>query len=65
VVELKGFFNFTYMLGFVFSPFLLDIFFIYISNVIPFPSFPLKILYTLPLLPNPPTLIPGPGIPLY
>jgi hypothetical protein len=28
--------------------YLLDIFFIYISNVIPFPSFPLKTLYPLP-----------------
>jgi hypothetical protein len=45
----------------------LDIFFIYISNVIPFPTFPPKILYPLPLplLPSPPTPIPGPGIPLY
>jgi hypothetical protein len=43
--------------------FLLDIFFIYISNVIPFPSFPSE---------NPPSLAPQPthshswpGIPLY
>jgi hypothetical protein len=37
------------------------------SNVILFPSFPLKIPYPLPLplLPNPPTSIPGPGIPLF
>jgi hypothetical protein len=38
--------------------FLLDIFFIYISNVILLPSFPSEkspILYTLSLLPNPPT----------
>ena len=32
----------------------------------PFLFFPLKIPYSpLPLLPNPPTPIPGPGIPLY
>jgi hypothetical protein len=48
--------------------FLLDIFFIYISNVIPFPSFPSKI----PLCPAPspcsptnPLPLPGPGISLY
>jgi hypothetical protein len=37
--------------------FLLDIFFIYISNVIPFPGFPLKTPYLFPvsLLTNPPT----------
>jgi hypothetical protein len=41
--------------------FLLDIFFIYISNAIP------KVPYTLPLLCSPtyPLLLPGPGIPLY
>jgi hypothetical protein len=33
--------------------FLLDIFFIYISNVIPFPSFPSQNPFPLPLLPNP------------
>jgi cell division septal protein FtsQ len=37
-----------------FFSFLLDIFFVYISNVIPFPSFPLSwkspILFSLPLL---------------
>jgi hypothetical protein len=33
--------------------FLLDIFFIYISNVIPFPSLPSKIPYTFPLPPTP------------
>jgi hypothetical protein len=47
------------MIGFSSSSsfFLLDIFFIYISNAILFPSFPLKIPYPshLPLLPNPPT----------
>jgi hypothetical protein len=50
---------------FFFSFLSLNIFFIYISNVIPFlvslPKYP----YPLPLLPNPPTPIPGPGIPLY
>ena len=37
--------------------FLLDIFFIYISNVIPFPSFPSEnpLPSYLPLFPNPPT----------
>ena len=48
--------------------FLLDIFFIYISNVIPFPSFPSKIPYLLPLShcsPTHPLPLPGPGIPLY
>ena len=47
--------------------FLLDIFFIYISNAIPFPSFLSKIPYTLSLPPAPqPThsQLPGPGIPL-
>jgi hypothetical protein len=41
--------------------FLLDIFFIYISNAIP------KASYTLPLpcSPTHPLLLPGPGIPLY
>jgi hypothetical protein len=41
--------------------FLLDIFFIYISNAIP------KAPYTLPLpcSPTDPLLLPGPGIPLY
>jgi hypothetical protein len=46
---------------FLFFYFLLDIFFIYISNAI------LKVPYTLPL-PCSPThqlLLPGPGIPLY
>ena len=43
------------------SLFLLDIFFIYISNAIS------KVPYTLPLLCSPthPLLLPGPGIPLY
>jgi hypothetical protein len=48
--------------------FLLDIFIIYISNVISFPSFPSN---SPPLLFSPPspahqtTLVPGPGIPLH
>jgi hypothetical protein len=43
-------------------------YFIYISNVIPFPSFPLKIPYPLrpsPYSPTHPLPLPGPGIPLY
>jgi hypothetical protein len=46
---------------FFFFTFLLDIFFIYISNTI------LKIPYTLPLpcSPTQPLLLPGPAIPLY
>ena len=47
---------------------LLDIFYIYISNVIPFPRFPSEtspILSPLPLLTNPPTPTPCPGIPLH
>jgi hypothetical protein len=44
-----------------FSIFLLDIFFIYISNAI------LKVPYTLPpsCSPTHPLQLPGPGIPLY
>jgi hypothetical protein len=48
--------------------FLLDIFFIYISNVIPFPSFPSENPLSPPVSPCSPThplLLPGPGIPLY
>jgi hypothetical protein len=47
----------------LFKKILLDIFFTYISNFIPFPSFTSQ----NPLSPNPypPTPIPGPGIPLY
>jgi hypothetical protein len=47
--------------------FLLDTFFIYISNVIPFSNFPSEnpLSPPPPLPPNPPTPIPGPGIPLY
>jgi hypothetical protein len=43
-------FNFFYIrIGtFIFFHFLLDIFFIYISNVNPFPSFPPKLPYSLP-----------------
>jgi hypothetical protein len=57
------------LLGVFASLFLLYNFFIYISNVIPFPNFPSKatspIIFPIPLLPNPPTTIPGPSIPLY
>jgi hypothetical protein len=48
--------------------FLLDVFLIYISNVIPFPSFPSEnTLSHLPSnwSPTHPLLLPGPGIPLY
>ena len=50
----------------VFS-FLLDIFFIYISNIIPFPSFPSENPLSPPLLPLLPNSLwlPGPGNPLY
>jgi hypothetical protein len=58
------FFNFY---GFCF---LLDIFFIYISNVIPFPGFPSENPLPIPFPPPPcspthPLLLPGPGIPLH
>ena len=46
--------------------FLLDIFSIYISNVIPFPNFPSgisPIFSPFPLVPNPLTPSPGPGNP--
>jgi hypothetical protein len=51
---------FIYLLNFIYL-FILDIFFIYISNAIP------KIPYTLPLPCSPPypLLLLGPGIPLY
>ena len=42
----------------IFKNILLDIFFIYISNIIPFPHFPFKstpVPFPLPLLTNPPT----------
>jgi hypothetical protein len=48
--------------------FLLDIFFIYISNAFPFPSFPSKNLLSPPTYqysPSHPLLLPDPGIPLY
>jgi hypothetical protein len=44
---------------------LLDIFFTYTLNVIPFPSFPSENPLSPPPVPNLPTPIPGPGIPLY
>jgi hypothetical protein len=52
--------------GFFFFVSLLDIYFIYISNVVHFPGFPSENPYSLPLslLTNPPTPNPGPGIPL-
>jgi hypothetical protein len=63
------FFSFLFF-SFLFSSFLFltDIFFIYISNVIPFPSFPSENSH--PLLPPPVhqlthSLLPGPGTPLY
>jgi hypothetical protein len=51
----------TLFFGFFPSHFLLDIFFIYISNAIP------KVPYTLPLPCSPTHSLPllGPGIPLY
>jgi hypothetical protein len=48
--------------------FLLDIFFIYISDFIPFPGFPSEKLPIPPLSPysqTHPLLLPGPGIPLH
>jgi hypothetical protein len=48
--------------------FLLDIFFNYISNVVPFPSFPSENPLSFPPSPCSPThplLLPGPSIPLY
>jgi hypothetical protein len=49
--------------------YIFDIFFIYISNVIPFPSFPPKTAYPNPFpllqLPNPPSPIAGPDFTLY
>jgi hypothetical protein len=47
-----------FVVGFVLFLLLLDIFFIYISNVISFPGFPSEkhpLPYPLPLLTNPPT----------
>jgi hypothetical protein len=53
--------NKDFLFFFHFSPFLLDILFIYISNAIS------KVPYTLPLPCSPTPLLPllGPGIPLY
>jgi hypothetical protein len=50
-----------YELFFYFKAFLLDIFFIYISNDIPQTPYSLP----LPCFPTHPLLLPGPGIPLY
>jgi hypothetical protein len=48
------------------SPFLLDIFFICISNVIPFPGFPSKNYPPpSPFSPTHPLQLPGPSLPLY
>ena len=52
----------------VFIFFFLDIFFIYISNVIPFPSFPSEnplSPFPSPYSPTHPLPLPGPGIPLH
>jgi hypothetical protein len=51
----------TFCLSSFFKQFLLDIFFIYISNAIP------KVPYTLPMpcFPTHPLLLSGPGVPLY
>jgi hypothetical protein len=49
---------------FILFYFLLDIFFIYILSVIPFPSFPSE-NPPFPPPPSAPQPIPGPGIPLY
>jgi hypothetical protein len=51
----------VFLFLFLFLAFLLDIFFIYISNAIP------KSPYSLPPTSSPthPLLLPGPGIPLY
>jgi hypothetical protein len=53
---------------FVFCFVFLDIFFIYISNVIPFPSFPSENPLSSqpsPCFPTHPVPLPGSGIPLY
>jgi hypothetical protein len=58
----------TYFFIFIFYTFLLDIFFIYISNVILFPGFPSENPLSPPLSacsPTHPLLLPGPDIPLY
>jgi hypothetical protein len=51
-----------------FLPFLIAVFFTYISNVIPFPGFPSENSLSYPLSPCSPThplLLPCPGIPLH
>ena len=69
IVEILVFCLFVdWLVGFFFLYFLLDIFSIYISNVIPFPSFPYKnSLYPSlsPCSSTHPLLLPSPGIPLY
>jgi hypothetical protein len=71
-----SFFLFCFFLSFFLSffwflsliTFLLDIFFTYISNFIPFPGFPSKnplSTSSSTYLPTHPLLLPGPGIPLH
>jgi hypothetical protein len=62
----EGLLTFFYIYLFIYL-FLLDILFIYISNVIPFPSFLSENSLPLTHFPGSPThplLLPGPGIPL-
>jgi hypothetical protein len=59
---------FVYLFIFIFLSLLLDIFFIYITNVIPFPGFPSKNPLShppSPCLPTHPFPLPCPGIPLH
>jgi hypothetical protein len=61
-------FSYISLILFYFILFLLDIFFIYISNVIPFPSFPSEnplSPFPSPYSPTHPLPLPDPGIPLY
>jgi hypothetical protein len=61
-------YDILYMHEILFFYFLLDIYFIYISNVVPFPSFPSeKSLFppTFPCSSTHPLHFPGSGIPLY
>jgi hypothetical protein len=65
----KAFFLLSFLPFFNFlKDFLLDIFFIYISNVIPFPGFPFENLLPSPFPCSPtyhPLPLPGPGILLH
>jgi hypothetical protein len=67
IVPALIFLFFFFSFSFFFKSFLLDIFFIYISNVIPFPSFfsENSLSPPHPWSPTHPLLFPGPGIPLY